>query len=344
METTLMVKVVLIDTENAPINLRAGFRLETFHPMEATIAPLVEANLVLVDFMITDWASKTDARIPELARPSDGLALAHSIRRILEQEGDKCPPAVALMTSEYEEAAKPLPRSILPHLLARLNGIEWVFEKTDGRDGVEALASASNPDLYAIVRQGTAEEKLVALARYLGVPDTTDCTYILDEIDFCQPPIHDLYGWEHGLLILRWLIHRVLPYPTMLVGDSYVAERAQCKLGDLSEAVSRKNDAGFLTSKYVGAASEMFTRRFWRCLLERYLYQKLGDSASDPSRVRALLCEELEFELEVAPEPQVECLDNSGRYGNCCAPMSQVKQILIDDWPPFATPAFSCYE
>lgn len=331
-----MLDVILIDTEQPTFILNEAVAIvEHYQPEEVTKERLLKANLVLIDFKIDDWPSKAIEGIPEIGTPIDGLSLAHNVRRLLINADDKTPPAVALITNDYTSACKPLGGATLPHLLARLNGIEWVFKKDHNPAiEIESLASACTTTLYTVLTEASIEGRLNQLCIYLGINDPEEQEFIAEEIAYCAPPIHDLLKWEDGILILRWLLHRILPYPTMFVADTYLAERAQCDLGQLRRSLENLPDElkGVL---YLGPGDGLFTKRFWRSKFERLLLSK-GISNS-PQSIREYLSSILGTELRACPTPIVEVVDSSGTYGNEVAERSEASEAAIDDWPPFAT-------
>ena len=333
-----MANVVLIDTAAPTIDLHpTGVLLETFQPNDIKINRLTTANLVLIDFKIDDWDVVENPDIPEIARPADGLALAHSVRRHMRKAKDVKPPAVALITNEYNLAAAPLPENVLRHTLARLNGIEWVFKKDDDAAGIASLANACGDSLFEIVEAVAIEDRLSKLCSYLGVEEPASQEYISDEISYCQPPFHELAKWEDGLLILRWLLHRVLPHPTMLVADTYIAERAQCDLGQVSRLLNANTEFSRSIGEYTGAAAGLFSRRYWRSTLERKLGSAIEGSPSDPVEVRTYLSQELGEELATPPNDQIEWIDSNNEYGLICGDLAASIPAIVDDWPPYAT-------
>src|SRR5204863_143836 len=57
------------------------------------------------------------------------------------------------------------------------------------------------------------------------------------DVETCHPPIHEWAASTHGMALLRWLLHQVLPYPSFLWEDRYLAARLCVKVESLRQAL-----------------------------------------------------------------------------------------------------------
>ncbi len=329
-------RIILLDSEQSTFEVQRNLAvLEQVHPNEVSVQQLFKSDLVLIDYKINDWTAHLDCDV-EIIIPADGLTLAHNIRRILAALPDKTPPAVALITNEYASAANPLPRTTQPYTLARLNGIEWVFRKEEQLGAqVESLARACSPKLYSVLEGATTEERLEMLTSYLGIESESDKDDLVEDVAFCAPPIHDLLRWGDGISVLRWLLHRILPYPTMLVADTYIATRAQCNLAQLRAGLKANDNPTFRSAAYLGPGAALFSDRFWRSKLERLFSDHCPDGST--KAIRRFLADTLDIDLDPCEEQSVELTSLERGYGYDIGPLRDCTGAQIDDWPPYAS-------
>ena len=131
--------------------------------------------------------------------------------------------------------------------MARLNNLEWVFEKKkketdpDPYSQVVELASAVrhlHGDWPSEAR--ASEERACELLNLHE--DVAWFGRSWREVRECQPPIYQLAGTEHGVLFLRWLLHQVLPYPSFLWDVHRVAIQLRMRVDDLERLIAMDGD------------------------------------------------------------------------------------------------------
>ena len=210
-----MVNILIIDDNADEVSLTSELSgisdvsATALNPEEVEINDLQRADLVLVDYQLDDanWPARQMG--PVARQPRDGLALATLLRRHVHDK-DSSPTAFAILSSEVHALAQPLPPDNRAHVLARLNSLEWVFQKQGTRldKQVVELAQAV-AQLPANWPKDDAKEAARLLMKVLGLDDQDDDhEQLLDDVTDCLPPIHELSEWSHGLAVIRWLLHR----------------------------------------------------------------------------------------------------------------------------------------
>ncbi|MDE2719527.1 hypothetical protein [Candidatus Palauibacter polyketidifaciens] len=341
------------DVRNKMINAFDGRAdIEVLHPSDIDTADLERANLVLVDYKLDDWSGRDRQDAP--FRIQTGLALATVLRELVDQKPagpGGTPPstqraAFALHTARLAEAKGRirLPSSSARHVLARLNNLEWVFEKQDSRRVEQML------ELARATRKLPAEwpsdprdsesqaERLLGLAEGIGWYER--CWRDVRE---CQPPIHELAGGAGSVLFLRWLLHQILPFPSFLWDEHWLAARLRLRLDDLrkllvSDSALRRdlNDR-----RYSGLLADFLGDRWWRGAIEDYVWQLTAGSSGDSGEFGIALREKAGKELDLLEISRpVVCLDENLQPSGRFTSPSDAVNVRPDHWPAFAESAW----
>src|SRR5882724_1524659 len=140
-------KLLLIDDESTERAqtllaevLRSAAVVHIRAPEELTKDTLSQAELVLLDFNLGNWAEL--AAVPIARKPINGLALAAVLRAHIGDRGLKTSRATAfaLRSGYLQDLVGDSAGSRAVHLLARLNNLEWVFPKGGGANEAQILS------------------------------------------------------------------------------------------------------------------------------------------------------------------------------------------------------------
>jgi CheY-like chemotaxis protein len=327
-------------------------RANLYEPDELTADALAGNDVVLVDYDLTDWEVAVRAAEPACS-PADGLALAAVLRSRLtpDYHGGR-PVAFALHSSQLHRIGGDLDQEVREHAIARVHNLEWVFDKQAAEDAVPladrvagfASAVRSLPEAWP----DDPAEAQKAVQRLLGwSPDLPAAELAWDHVMRCHPPLHELSLATGGLTCLRWLAHRILPYPCFLLDRLHLAVRLGVDPKELAADADKSKDlfAALADHAYRGALPQLVGSRWWRASVEAWLWD-LG--AGSPLEGEAL---HVELEriagrrlgrLEV--DNPVVALDERYRPLPEPAPVAAAVRIQPDDWPPFADDAWTTLE
>ena len=315
------------------------------HPSGIELSDLKKAHLVLMDYRLDDWTKPDQETVAFDVRT--GMALAAVLREIADEDTPGRLTAIALHTGHLRDASGRIRPPHSRHVVARLNNLEWVFEKGD---------NGPDPGLYRpVVQLARAVQHLQddwptdsaaseTHARELLNPDS-DADWFeraWREVRECQPPIYELGGGPHGVLFLRWLLHQILPYPCFLWSVDWVAARLRVDVEDLERLLISDCDLArdLEQLKYTGILAAFLGDRWWRTAIEDYAWELSGESAGRPTefgdRVREKAGEDLE--LTETRDPVV-CLDRDFQPSGVGSPQNAVR-VRPDYWPPFADSAW----
>jgi hypothetical protein len=308
------------------------------------LGDVADADLVLVDYQLEKWPERDNC--PVSRHPRDGLALAATLRRHVHDRKEGSPTAFAILTGKIDQLAAPLPPEHREHVLARMSNLEWVFQKSKAGeeftlgDQVAALAVAVRklPKQWPRLE---AEGAMRQLAEILAFdPKEPQSAQQLEDLAACIPPIHELSQWSHGLAIVRWLLHRILPYPCFLWDSYYLAARLRVDHAWLREMLT--NHAPLRKwlepARYQGLLSEFAGDRWWRGRIELLLWETTHQQSFDITRIWGAL-EKLtrqKVKHSSPPDHPIVCVNSDYRPLDKFAAMEDAVRIRPDDWPPYA--------
>ena len=340
--------VILVVDDEAD-ELRSGLQLRLAdeaqvmvrHPQGVGSEDLGRAHLVLMDYRLDDWPER-EAQ-PAAFNIRTGLALATVLREAADERPNGHLTAVALHTGHLSDASGRIRPPYSRHVVARLNNLEWVFEKRDPDRfrGVVQLALGAQLLHGDWPADPSASEARVR--ELLKLDDENNWAEpAWREVRECQPPVYVLGGGDHGILFLRWLLHQILPYPCFLWDANWAAARLRLRVGDLERLMDSNCDLArdMERLQYSGLLAGFLGDRWWRTALEDYAWVLGGGSSGGPDvfeeRIREKAGEDLAL---VRPSDPVVCLDSEFQPHGVASPQQAVR-VRPDYWPRFADPAW----
>lgn len=323
---------------------RDGINVSVLHPRDVKIEDLNLADLVLVDYQIDSWPER-DEQASLALKPGDGLALASIFRQAILVEQSARPTSFALLTAKMGALAHPWPREAnREHLLASMNGLEWVFEKQDDQVADKIISLART---VANIPSEWGENETENLLNLLRVgKDAGVRERILSEILAHDPPIHDLRDWTHGISLVRWMLQRVLPYPCFLMDDIRVCARLGLDYEAFSEELNiagSKIQEMLLPAQYQGMLRGFRRPRWWKAHVEKILWEGTNGNSFDQESIQRFVIDTVGKELPKAKcngEPIV-CYDEDLLPKRQFSSLNEVVRLRPDYWPSAAEPCWA---
>jgi hypothetical protein len=342
MSTQKPIILIVDDDPDDGLNLQRGVRkgaeviIRT--PDEFRKRDLQRADLVLVDHELDAWPGVNSG----LTSPPNGLALSAVIRERINELRAGSVTAVALWSGKVDRIAEPLPSELRSFAFARLNNLEWVFAKDhpDVSTGVVSLAAA----IQQLPRSWPAEPKGATrqLHKLLGLEsESSFFPTAVDDIEACHPPIHELSEATHALTVIRWIAHRILPYPAFLVDRVGLAARLRLDLKDLDRLLrgGSKLARCLQEVEYRGALCDLYGKHWWRSGLDSLVFEWTGGT-SEIDRLQAEIGRLAGSTLKFLDHEVVPGIGESYRPTELVR-LSDAVRLRLDDWPPFADAAWA---
>ncbi len=342
--------ILIVDDEadrerSALAQWKAAAHFTVLHPQDVTHDDISEADVILVDYRIEQWPERDNIGTISL-QPKDGLALAAVLRA--HARFAPSPTAFALRSAHLNELSSPLPPESRLHILAQALNLEWVFSKSSGSSMAEmvhqvitlALAVRNLPSTWPL---DNFNETRKLVEQFMAIPeDASWAAQAWQDIEACHPPIHELVEQSHGLAFLRWLLHRILPYPCFLWDSYHLAARLRVTHASLQSALDSNFSSLLEPCRYKGALIDFLGLRWWRCGIEAFIWELTEGDPFDPQRVRDLLAWKTGRSLEPAVSSQlVVCVDENYQPLSEARDPTEAVRIQPDDWPPYAELAWT---
>lgn len=316
--------------------------VEVLHPSDIKQEHLDKANLVLVDYKLDHWLEPDKQSVA--LRIQTGMALAAVLREVADETTTNRMTAFALQTGHLHEASGRIRLPHKRHVVARLNNLEWVFEKADAeRFGQMVLLAQAAQQLSGA--WPSDEPKSIGRAQnLLGMnEDASWFGRCWRDVRECQPPIHELPIGAAGVLFLRWLLHQILPYPCFLWDAYRVAARLRMHVDDLERLVKADNALArdLQQRRYTGILAGFLGNRWWRSAIEDYAWELADSSGSNSERSMENLCDKAGENLDLwRLDHPVVCLDDSLQPSAEFISASDAVNLRPDHWPAFADAAW----
>lgn len=302
-------------------------------------------DLIVVDYTLDDWIDNEPVEQLSL-RPVNGVALAAVLRQHSAKLRDFPPTGFALITGQGN-ALGPLPAERRPHVISRLNNVEWFFEKAVDAGGAQDNATMAVSLAKAIAELpksvGTRLGNMDALMTFLGAVDHDVQDRLRDAVHRCRPPIHHLAERSHGLMILRWILHRILPHTTFLLDRLHLAARLHVTPTWLYTQLHEGSalEALLAGQRYHGPLSDFDGPRWWRDGVEQLLWDATDGNSSKPKEIhKAMMAAGIEEPDDVGISRPVVTLDHNLNVNSEFSPAESTVPLHLDDWPSYAEPAF----
>jgi hypothetical protein len=321
-------------------------------PDEVTAADLKKANVVLIDYRIDRWPGREETDSISL-QPGNGVALAAVLRSQAEEHFDDQRRAFAIHSGKLNELSGGPPPVDREHAIARTLNLEWVFSKRQNQQGpkfdvqVAALATA----VKALPKNWPANPERVqrAVEKLLGTPTRQPWGgRAAADVESCHPPIHAWAAATNGMAFLRWLLHEILPYPSFLWDDRYLAARLYATVESLRNVMKSdiKARRALEPSHYKGVLNDFLGSRWWRASVEHKLWQWTDGDPFNAGIVREAVHTHVSTSLvPLAINRPVVCVDTqSFRPTDDVIDLVNAVEIKPDDWPAYAEQAWVSVE
>lgn len=285
--------VLLIDDHPFEVPLPDEIDAVRLNPRDDNFGTALAAELAHVDLILLDQNLDREQILGLSAL--DGASFVGNLRSWARAHELALPPIV-IYTSEYDAfcdeiptlgPAVPLAGSFIGReaRIAPALDVEWLIPKDQPRS-VANIASLAQDCLLLNRAAGDRRMSLNEIGRFLKIPSTLPWSEIASaQLAKWRPPISEAgdapAGSRGATPVLRWLLHRVLPCPGLLVSDLYAAWSMGIEPADFAKLCDVPSEREWVqalqATRYDGAAKDLGARRWWAagidfmgwCLRER---------------------------------------------------------------------------
>ena len=325
------------------------------HPQDVKLSDLKDADLVLVDYVLKNW-SERDVLSSISLQPANGMALAVVLREQADKNKRGKLTAFALHTGHLGEIQGRFPVETAQHVLARLNNLEWVFPKKDAKKK-DSNSYKQVPNRYSQMFSLAGAVRKISDQWSQDSADSTEMVkqlLAMDEnsvssercwrdVKDCRVPVEELFMGGHSILFIRWLLHQVLPYPSFLWAEHWVAVRFGISIEALRKVLEGYSNLAedLKAMRYSGILAEFLGDRWWRGAIENYAWSLVEGHTTDAQLLRDALTERAGMDLDpINANPAVVCVNKDWQpIDKFLSPMAAIT-LHPDHWPPFADSAW----
>jgi hypothetical protein len=281
----------------------------------------------------------------------NGIALASVLRERANRL--ERPTGFALYTGRPDELWL-TPAEPRRHLIARAYNLEWVFFKSESSDvirqatilakAIRELPSSWPGDDH--LRTRDLVRRLLNLGSQFG--DQAEAGWIapaLTAIEECRPPLTELSERNHGLVFLRWLLQRILPYPCFLLDTYRLAARLRVSHESIQHALGQGLAAFLAPCRYSGVLDGFLGERWWRTGIEYLIWDLTGGTSVPAAELREKLSKAAKVGLRPSSsDGPIVCIDQNYQPLPEVCSAEAVIRIQPDDWPAYASQAWTTVE
>jgi hypothetical protein len=320
---------------------KAGATARLIDPTEVELDHLA-VDLVLVDFVVEAFDLSNPGALYQ--HPRDGVALAAILQRWAENL--QAPPAFSLRSGHLQDLGPGDAAEVRGNVVARALNLEWVFDKEH-----DQLAQARQVAELAAAHKSLPSEgdwlgedplgSSGPASKMLGINRSVRWAELaVADVEGARPPLFRSSSLGFGRSMIRWLLHRVLPYPTFLADSHWLGARLRVELPVLPpDGHAELLEPLLGQARYRGALNGFLGPRWWKSGVESLLWEGTKGRSSDPSEVADLLRRKgLGDLVPLEIEDPVVCLDDRFMPTRELVGFGQTVSIILEDWPAFAEP------
>jgi hypothetical protein len=301
-------------------------------PQDITERHIREANLILVDWDLSKWRRSENTVL--LENPPDGFAVAGTIRSILRNVNR--PVAIAIHSGRLDDLALGVAEHQREHVIARQRDVEWVFPKsrvTEPKIDAQVVSLAT-----AVSHLPPSIDNLELVYNWMGIPNEQSPwrSDALGSLEAARVPLAQVLTWSQGISLLRWFLHRVLPYGNGILMDSdALALRLRANADDVAQAVLDGAGAKFFDeARFRGELANFVGPRWWKSGVDFLLSAATGGRGHSPDSIQGALSKACGFLIRPSDVADPVYGLNE-RFEPLATPLERNDSVRVipDDWP-----------
>lgn len=323
------------DERGKLVGWEQSLELRIRHPQDVTDDDLLVSTVIVIDYRLDEPWAERDERTTISLQPMDGLALA-GVLKSHDRSLDGRPTAFILRSAHLRDLSPEFPPDARLHIIAAQNNLEWVLDKTTDPD-FQLRHVCRLSDAIAALPESWPTDNLEAMqeiiCQWLAIPDLRWRDLAWQDIEECHPPIHELYERKHGLRLVRWLCHRILPYPCFLWTSERLAARLKVTHVSLKAGLKSGLADLFAPAQYNGALHSFDgATRWWSRGVETIFWDETSGHSFDTGRLIDTLNDRCGNKLEPLTISQpVLTIDENLEFNSEPCDVSEAVRVQPDD-------------
>jgi hypothetical protein len=339
--------LIIDDNDGLPTKRLLGGSINSIvrHPNDVRAGDLRRANLVLVDFILDSWPERDSQQTPSL-KPKDGIALIAVLKSNLNHL-KAAPTAFALNSGKLSDLSGGGTWEDREHAIARSVDLEWVFAKGGKRENFATAVRSLASGVAALPTKWPAPSKIKdQILSLLATPSRARWRQsAIEAIDRSHPPHDILITNSCGIAVLRWLLHAVLPFPTFLLNERYLATRLRIEPKSFNQLLGSREGNKIKQIlrpyQYKGVLSDFAGTRWWRAEIKHWIWEGTKGKAYDQDAIKKFVSSTIsKHAIFTALQSPVVSLDDQLRPSDTLIGLGTAVEIKPDGWPPFADSAW----
>jgi hypothetical protein len=340
--------VLLIDDAPKSVSLPKDVEVIPLDPEDENFGTDLEASLERGDLILLDQNLHREQVLGLGAL--DGASFVGNLRSWARSKELVVPP-IAIYTSEDDAfrdevpavgPAVPLNGSFIGReaRIAPSLDVEWLIPK-DEDFSIRHVESLAYDCLALRCDAGNARMSLQEIAKFLAIPTDAPWSQIaMEQLARWRPPINeagDVPASSRGATpVLRWLLHRVLPCPGLLLSDLYAAWSIGIEPEDLSNLCNESNEREWARdlrgARYGGAGKDLFTPRWWAAGID-FMSWRLREHAEAVGDFQQALTDIAGPGVRALASQETVVVVNSDLEELALAPLGDAVQVHPPGWP-----------
>lgn len=346
--------ILAIDDDESEVEplIADEFESRVIDPNDGKLADQLSESIGSASLILLDHKFNNDAQ-PLSLRAADGASFVSHLRSWSRRESKALPPLI-LFTSDEEAFANEIPQvgAAVPisgsfvgreHLIAPALDVEWILHKSNDAtpEQISRLVRAAVDCQNAIGSNGTS---LTELATLLDLSDDHAWSErAKEDLRAARPPVTQADDAESQPCgpsqVIRWLCHRALPFPGMLLSDLYAAWAIGVSLEVFQKMAMAPLDTSDWLSEldqgeYLGTLDGFIGRRWWKAGIDNLVWKLDQESSNLGSRKQAI--------RSLAPGIEIGKFNSASSYvvtwtpellENEISPIEDAAQLRPPGWP-----------
>jgi hypothetical protein len=316
-------------------------KVHSANPKELDESVVRSADLFVMDYHL--GGSHGD-KAEFLKKHMTGMSAVEAIKSFLKSSSSRKRRIFLLYSGKLDDLAEPLPAHGREHIIARNSDFHWALEK-GYRGNVDLpafeLVSCVRALLDALDRLPSSSSKRTSAVLFrslLNIPKLSWGDRAWTMVEEHQPPLSDIMATKDWTLVIKWLLHAILPFPAFLIDSVSLAARLRVTPSSLEKAMENKQSRfarSLINARYTGLLCDFFGPRWWRIGIDQFIWDVTDGRPFDGAILRSKLLDISDKLKPLNVSDPVRMVDDEFRLTDELVSADDAVQLQTADWPAY---------